>query len=430
MGWRSWRAQRRRSRARRILIIVENCPVPQDHRVWKECQALVDAGYDVSVIAPRADGQRQREELARVRIYRYFSTRERSDKLGFLLEFASAWAQVTALTAYVFARDGFAAIQACNPPDILFTVALPYKLVGCPFVFDQHDLSPELYVARYGRAKGVVFRALEILERATFRSADHVIAANRPQAEAPLTRGRKPHNHVTIVSNGPVLPSDNAPAPDHNLRRGKTFLCCWVGAMGAVDDGVDLAVRAIGHVVHDIGRSDCHFVFLGHGEAFDDVTRLVEQLQLSEWITFTGWVDHDTVLHYLASADIGLQPDPKNPRTDKATAVKTLEYMAFGVPVVAFDLEETRRTVASAGVYATPNDPCSFAAAIDDLLSDPDRRREMGATGRSLVRGGLSWDHQRVAYVGVYDALLHQGWREPVRGADDRRFGAAMRGAK
>ena len=395
--------------------------MPQDRRVWKESEALVDAGYDVSVIAPRRREQRRREHVGNVTIHRYAPTRERAGELGFVLEFSSAWVRIAMLSAVIFAWDGFAAIQACNPPDIFFTVALPYKLAGCPFVFDQHDLSPELYVARFGRSGGIVFRCLELLERATFRTADHVIAANRPQAEIPLTRGKKAPDEVTVVSNGPVLPQADARPSVPDRWRSKPFLCCWVGAMGAVDDGVDLAIHAIAHLVHEIGRVDCHFVFLGDGEAFGEVTRLASELGVSDWITFTGWVDHETVLDCLASADVGLQPDPKNPRTDKATAVKTLEYMAFGVPVVAFDLEETRRTVGSAAEYATPNDPRSFAVTIDGLLSDPDRRRAMGETGRRLIRDGLAWDYQRVAYVRVYDALAPPRFQGGAGDLDRRR---------
>jgi glycosyltransferase involved in cell wall biosynthesis len=393
--------------------------VPQDRRVWKEARALVDAGYEVSIIAPRARGQARREELDEVRIHRYSPARDGNSKFGFVREYASAWLRIAFLTARIFVRHGFAAIQACNPPDVFFLIAWPYQRLGCPFVFDQHDLAPELYVARFGRSD-TVFRCLELLERATFRCADHVIATNVPQAQSPLIKGKKPASAVTIVANGPVLPRDITPINRPDLRRDKAFLCCWVGAMGSVDDGVDLAIRAISHLIHDLGRRDCQFVFIGDGEAFEEVTRLAERLDLGEWVTFTGWLDHETVLTYLASADIGLQPDPKNPRTDKATAVKTLEYMAYGVPVVAFDLDETRRTVGTAGVYAEPNDPRSFAAAIDGLLSEPARRRKMGDTGKQLVRDGLSWDCQRVAYIGVYDALLGRASRDGI-GRDPHR---------
>jgi glycosyltransferase involved in cell wall biosynthesis len=400
-GWRAWRQRRRHSRLHRILIIVENCSVPRDRRVWKECRSLVEAGFEVSVIAPREPGQPRREVVDGIDLHRYRPTRERRAKLGFLIEFANAWLWTAALSAYVFAREGFAAVQTCNPPDIFFPVALPFKALGCPVVFDQHDLSPELYVARYGEKDGLIFRGLLTLERMTYRVADHVIAVSEPWARTAMTRGRKPAAAVTIVSNGPRL-ADSVPlARRADLREGKAHLCCWVGAMGAVDDGVDLAIRAIGHLVRDLGRVDSHFAFLGDGEAFEDVTGLTRELGLSEWVTFTGWAEPRLVQEYLSAADIGLQPDPKNPRTDTAIAVKTLEYMAFRVPVVAFDLEQTRRTVGAAGVYADPNDPLSFAKAIDELLADPARREAMGAAGRRLIEESLAWDHQAAKYIDV-----------------------------
>jgi glycosyltransferase involved in cell wall biosynthesis len=417
MGWRAWRDRRRHSRRHRILIIVENCSVPRDRRVWKECLSLVEAGFEVSVIAPRETGQRRREVVDGIDLHRYRPTRERRAKLGFLVEFANAWLWTAALSAYVFVREGFAAVQTCNPPDIFFPVALPYKALGCPIVFDQHDLSPELYVARYGKSDGLIFRGLLIMERMTYQVADQVIAVSEPWAQTAMARGRKPAEAVTIVSNGPRL-ADSVPREQRaDLRQGKAHLCCWVGAMGAVDDGVDLAVRAIGHLVLDLGRVDCHFAFLGDGEAFEEVTRLTRDLALSEWVTFTGWADPPVVQEYLSAADIGLQPDPRNPRTDTAIAVKTLEYMAFRLPVVAFDLDQTRRTVGAAGVYAEPNDPRSFARAIDELLADPARREAMGEAGRRLIEEGLSWDHQASKYVDVLRRLLdsHARTGEPAR---------------
>jgi glycosyltransferase involved in cell wall biosynthesis len=416
-SWRAWRDRRRHSRRHRILIIVENCSVPRDRRVWKECRSLVEAGFEVSVIAPRERGQPRREVVDGIDLHRYRPTRERRAKLGFLIEFANAWLWTAALSGYVFAREGFAVVQTCNPPDIFFPVALPYKALGCPVVFDQHDLSPELYVERYGKSDGLIFRGLLTLERLTYRVADHVIAVSEPWATTAITRGGKPAEAVTIVSNGPRLADSVPRAQRADLRGGRAHLCCWVGAMGAVDDGVDLAIRAIGHLVRDVGRVDCQFAFLGDGEAFDEVTALTRELGLSAWVTFTGWADPQVVQEYLSAADIGLQPDPKNPRTDTAIAVKTLEYMAFRLPVVAFDLDQTRRTVGAAGVYAEPNDPRSFARAIDELLADPARREAMGEAGRRLIEEGLSWDHQASKYVDVLRRLLdsHARTGEPAR---------------
>lgn len=374
--------------------------------------ALRDAGYDVTVIAPRAPGQPLREELEGVTVRRYPPARERPGPLGYVAEFGWAWLCTTTLTAVQFATEGFAAIQSCNPPDIFFVTAAPYKLLGCPFVFDQHDLSPELYAVRYGAGSGPVMRLLLALERWTYRTADHVIAVNEPWAEIARHRGAKRDDEVTLVRNGPTL-AEAAPRPFRvELKAGRPHLCVWVGEMGAVDDGVDLAVRAAHHVVHVVGRNDCHFAFLGDGEAFRDVTALAQELDLQDHLSFTGWVDRPTVLDYLAVADVGLQPDPKNPRTDQATAVKTLEYLAFGIPVVAFDLEETRRTVGGAGVYATGNDPAAMGALVVELLDDPARRAAMSEQGKAAVRDGLSWDQQSVAYVGVFDRVLGRGDRK------------------
>jgi glycosyltransferase involved in cell wall biosynthesis len=403
MMWRAWRDRRRHSRRYRVLIIVENCSVPRDRRVWKQCRSLVEAGFNVSVIAPRATGQRRHEVLDGVDLHRYRPARERQAKLGFLIEFLNAWLWTAALSLYVFVREGFAAVQTCNPPDIFFPIALLYKAFGRPVIFDQHDLSPELYVARYGTSNGLLFHALLALERMTYRVADHVIAVSEPWAQIAITRGRKPAEAVTIVANGPRLEDSVLRMPGADLRGGKTHLCLWVGAMGAVDDGVDLAIRAIGHLVRDLGRVDCHFAFLGDGEAFEEVTKLTRDLALSDWVTFTGWADPPVVQEYLSAADIGLQPDPKNPRTDTAIAVKTLEYLAFGLPVVAFDLDQTRRTIGAAGLFAEPNDPLSFARAIEELLTDPARREAMGRVGRRLIEDGLSWDRQAEKYIDLLD---------------------------
>lgn len=400
-----WRVRRREGRRNRVLIIVENSGVPHDHRVWKEATSLVAAGYNVAVIAPLRPGQPNREILDGVEVHRYPPTRERDSKFGFVIEFASAWLHIAWRTTLIFMRDGFAAIQSCNPPDIFFTVAAPFKLAGCPFVFDQHDLSPELFTARYGTRGASIRRVLVALERATYATADHVIAMNEPQAAIALSRGKLRAGDISIVRNGPRLPS-SIPSEPTDLRRGRKYLGCWVGAMGAVDDGVDLAIHAIDHLVHKLGREDCQFVFVGRGEVFDDIVALTEQLGLSDYVTFPGWVPHDEVAKYIGHADVGLQPDPKNPRTDLATAVKTMEYMSFGIPVVAFDLDETRATVQDAALYATNNDPRQLGDAIDTLLNSAERRAAMGALGLLRVRDELSWNIQEQTYIAAFDRLL------------------------
>lgn len=401
---RGWRARRRQGRSNRVLIIIENAPFPQDHRIWKETQGLLRSGFDVSVIAPSWPDQRARETVDGVQVHRYRPGPVKPGALGFVLEFGTAWIQVLWLTLKIFVRDGFAALQSANPPDIFFSVGIFYKLAGCPYIFDHHDLSPELYTARFGRDNDIVVRVLRLLERLTFLTADCVVAVNEPQRV--ITEARSKPKRVIVVRNGP-MPAPSSPRPVvPDPRAGRRYLGVWVGAMGSVDDGLDLAIQAIASLVHDVGRTDCQFVFIGSGEVFDEVVALARTLQVEEWVTFTGWVDHEYVFDYVAGADIGLQPDPKNPRTDLATAVKTMEYMGAGVPVVAFDLDETRQTVGDAGVYATANDPASFAMMIDKLLADADQRKEMSEAGRRAVRESLSWVHQEQKYIAMYRELL------------------------
>lgn len=346
-----------------------------------------------------------------MRLYRYRPPPQPKGTLGYLYEYAYSLAMTTALTLWVSMADGFDAIQACNPPDVYFVLAAPFRLMGKPFVFDHHDLSPELYMVRFDRRGGAVLRLLLLLERASMRTADHVIATNESIREIALGRGGKAGDEVTVVRNGPLLEQAQDRSPRPELKQGRSFLCCWLGVMGSVDDGVDLALGAVRHIVHVQGRQDCHFAFLGSGESFDDLVRLARRLEVQEWVSFPGWVSRDTAYDYLATADLGLQPDPKNLRTDRATAIKTMEYMAFEVPVVAFDVVETRRSAGEAAAYAPPNDVGSFATLICELLEDPQRRAAMGSVGRTRVAEGLAWEHQRGAYVALYDRLLERSGR-------------------
>jgi glycosyltransferase involved in cell wall biosynthesis len=410
------------ARQNRILILVENEGVPADRRVWDECRALVSVGYGVSVICPARPGEPAFSELAGVRIHRYATPPEGGTKLDYVREYAYSWIRTAGLMAKIFAREVFSAIQACNPPDTYFLAAAPFKLLGRRFVFDQHDLSPELYTGRFGRSGGPVYTALLVLERGTYLLADHVISTNQWYREVALSRGRKSPDSVTIVRNGPDLERMRRRPPRPELKEGKPLLCCFLGVMEP-HDGVDLALRAAHHIINDRGRRDCHFAFLGDGESLPGLRRLATELGIDDWVTFTGWARDEMISDYLSTADLGLQPDPKDPRTDISTATKTMEYMAFGVPVVAFDLKETRTTAGEAGVYAEPNDYIAYARLVDTLLRDPSRRAGMGAEGRRRVEQSLSWGHQRIAYVRVYDELLR-------RPRSRRKVARALRGSR
>lgn len=389
----------------RVLIVVQNLSVPFDRRVWLEAKALVAAGFGVSVICPKAPGDASFEELEGVRIHRYAPPPTTSGTLSFAVEFAYCWVRTALLALRILRRDGFDAIQACNPPDTYFALAAPLKLLGKRFVFDQHDLCPEVYRARFGNDGGLLLRGLYRLERATYAVADHVIAPNESYRHVALARGQMPPERVTVVRNGPDTSRLRPGPPRPELKQGRRHLACWLGIMGP-QDGVDVALRAVHHLVHTLGREDCHFAFLGFGDELENLRRLACELDLEEWVTFTGRATTPTVVDYLSTADVGLSPDPPTPFNDCSTMNKTMEYMAFGLPVVAFGLTETRVSAGPAAVYVDATGPVAFGDALARLLDDPERRRRMGDAGRQRVHDVLAWEHQQPRYVAVWDRLL------------------------
>jgi glycosyltransferase involved in cell wall biosynthesis len=392
-------------RSRRVLILVQNLPVPMDRRVWREALALTGAGYDVSVICPRGDGQAKSETLDGVRIHRYAPPPTGEGPIAYAVEFFWGWILTGLLMLKVLATGGIDVVQACNPPDTLFALALPLKLFGKRFVFDHHDLCPELYVSRCGRDDGLALRIIRLLERATFRAADQVISTNESYRQVAIDRGGVSPDRVTVVRNGPELQWAQPRPPRPELKGGKAYMACYLGVMGP-QDGVDWLLRAIDLIVHDFGRTDCRFVLMGFGECLEDLRAQTTRLELDEWVTFTGRVTGDILFDYLATADLGLSPDPMSPFNAVSTMNKTLEYMAFGLPVVAFDLPETRVSGGEGANYAAAGDLGDLAKSIDLLLIDPDRRAQMGAVGRRRIQEHLAWEHQVPAYVGVYDQLF------------------------
>ena len=389
----------------RILILLENLPLARDARVRRESRALLDAGYDVTVICPRGDDVRIARELPAVSLHSFRPPPAGRSAWGYVWEYLYASIAMAVLTAKVAVTEGFDAIQACNPPDIFFAHAAPFRLAGKPFVFDHHDLSPELYTARSGKV-GRLRTILEWLERLTFRTADHVIATNESVRQVAIRRGRLAPSAVTVVRNGPELVDGRCPqpAPSEPVTDARHLLV-WLGVMGP-DDGVDVALEAVAHLVHARGRRDVHAAFLGDGEWFAYLQGLARELAIERYVSFPGWVEKETIERYLTQADIGLAPDPAGPRADTATMMKVMDYQAYGLPVVAFDVHETRVSAGAAGVYVTGDRPEAYAEAIGTLLADPRRRHAMGATGRRRIEATLAWDRQRPAYVAVYRGLL------------------------
>lgn len=385
----------------RALIFVENLSVPFDRRVWQECQALREAGYEVAVVCPRGTSQ-DREPYARidgVDIHRYPLTPATGGWTGYVREYPVALWRSWRLARRL---GQFDVVHICNPPDLLFVVALPFKRRGARVIFDQHDLVPELYESRFGRGRDVLYRVVVALERVTYRVADVVIATNGSYSQAAIERGRKAPDRVFVVRSSPNLTRFTGGLPDPALKRGKEHLLCYLGVMGP-QDGVDYALKSLA-ALRDMRPDDWHAVFVGSGDCFDEMRALASRLGLDDHVTFTGRIPDDELLACLATADVGLSPDPYNPLNDVSTMNKVLEYMACGLPIVSFELREARVSAGDAACYVPCNDTDAFAAAASALLDDPAERDRRGRIGRERIAGDLSWDHSKSALLASYAA--------------------------
>lgn len=397
-----------------ILIIVHNLSVPQDRRVWAESRTLTAAGYRVSVICPQGERDSRFEVLEGVRIHRYPPPAAATGIATYAWEFAYCWARTALLACRIFAKDRFDVIQACNPPDTYFALARLFRPFGVRFVFDHHDLCPELYEARdpENPPSATVLRVLRWLERATVRSADHVITTNETYLERARSRTGRPRAAFTIVQSSPDPEAVRPREPHLALRNSRSHLCCYLGIMG-LQDGVENVVHAARIIKHERGRDDVQFALLGFGDQLAFLRRLVEEFDLQDVVTFTGRVEMPTISTYLSTADVGLCPDPKTSFNDASTMVKVLEYMAHRLPIVSFDLEESARSAGPAGSFvpwtgSEAADRNAYVDAILELLDDPERRAVMGRAGRARIENGLGWPTQAARYVAAYDRLTER----------------------
>ncbi|MFE9662699.1 glycosyltransferase [Streptomyces sp. NPDC005955] len=387
---------------RRALILVENLSVPFDRRVWQECKTLRDAGWTVHVICPRGS-KRDTEpevEIDGVRIHRYPLRAATGGPAGYLREYGSALWHTARLARKVGPVD---VVHACNPPDLLFLPALWLKRRGARFVFDQHDLVPELYLSRFDRGEDLLYRAVCALERFTYRAADVVLATNESYRDVAIRRGGQRPQDVFVVRSAPETDRFRPVPPEPELKHGKPHLLCYLGVMGP-QDGVDYALRALAKLRDELGRTDWHAVFVGSGDAFDAMVELSRRLGLHEQVQFTGRIPDADLVRYLSTADVCLSPDPRNPLNDVSTMNKVLEYMAMGRPIVSFDLREARVSAGDAAVYAPANDEAAFAELIAQLLDDPEKRARMGKTGQERISGELSWRNSQASLLAAYAA--------------------------
>jgi glycosyltransferase involved in cell wall biosynthesis len=390
---------------KKILIIVENLPVPFDRRVWQESLALVSAGAEVSVICPKGKGyEADHEVIEGVNVYRHALPVEGDSAAGYLREYATALLHQTRLAWRVYFSRGFDAIHGCNPPDLIFLVALPFKLLGKKFVFDHHDINPELYEAKFDR-RGFIWRLLVLFERLTFFCADVVISTNESYRKIALERGHKSPDCVFVVRSGPDLCRLRLMPVDPSWKKGRRYLVGFVGVIGD-QEGIDLLLASVNHLVREQSRTDIQFMLVGDGPSRKRLEAMSIEMGLGDYVTFLGRVPDDQLFSVLSSADVCVNPDRVNSMNNLSTMNKILEYMALKKPIVQYDVVEGRVSAAEASVYAKANDPIDFAQKIVELLADPAKRKQAGEIGRSRIENELSWAHQIPKLIEGYMAVF------------------------
>jgi glycosyltransferase involved in cell wall biosynthesis len=402
----------------RVLIIVENLPCPFDRRVWQEALALRAHGYQVSIICPKGRGfERSYEVLEDIHIYRHPLPLEADSSVGYALEYGVALVMQTWLALRIAVTRGFDVLHACNPPDTIFIVGRLFRLFGKRFIFDHHDINPELYEAKFAR-QDIWYRLIRRLEKWTFSTADVSIATNESYRQIAIDRGGMPPSRVFIVRSGPDLSRLRLVAPQAELRRGKRYLVGYVGVIGK-QEGLDLLLQAIHHLRSSLGRDDVHFTIMGSGTEVGALRKLSTDLGLDDIVEFTGRVSDEVLWTVLNTADVCVNPDRANPMNDKSTMNKILEYMAFGKPILQFDLTEGRRSAGESSAYARPNDIVDFAEKLCELLDDAPRRARMGAIGRARIDGELAWHLQVPQLLAAYELAVNGARRTKMERHSD-----------
>ena len=390
----------------KVLIIVQNLPVPFDRRVWLEAQTLTEAGYVVSVISPKGKKDSKYEFLKGVHIYRYRVPVNAEGLLGYLFEFVYCWCMTAFLSLKVLIENGFDVIHACNPPETYFLLAKFYKLFGKKFVFDHHDLSPEMYLAKYPEKKGgLVYRILLFLECQTMKTADVVVTTNESHREIAMKRAGVENDRIFIVRTGPDFERLQMKPNKPELKNGKKHMVCYLGEMCS-QDGVDYLIDSIDYMINDLQANDTQFVMIGGGPALQMLKEKTSEMGLNSHAKFTGRVSDEVLCEYLSNADVCVDPDPWSEWSDKSTMNKIMEYMAFKKPIVAFDLKENRFSASEAAIYTEPNDIKKFAENIVELLKDEKRRKSIGKFGFERVQNKLLWKYSKPVLIDAYRSLF------------------------
>ena len=386
---------------KRVLIIVENLPVPFDTRVWKEAVSLRGNGFDVTVLCPRGKGYTQGHEvLEGIHVYRHPMPKEGNSPLGYVYEYGCALLWEFLYAWWIFFRRGFHVIQGCNPPDDIFLVALPFKLLGVKYIFDHHDANPELYLSKYDK-KEFFYKIQVWLEKMTYRFSDVVMATNASYRDLAITRGGLHSEDVFVVRNGPDLGTFKPVPPNPALKYGKSHLVGYVGNM-SVQEGLDILLD-VALCIKNLGRRDIHFTCVGGGPGLAGLQKMTQDKDLGEMVNFTGRVPDHELLEVLSTAEICVNPDKPCQMNDISTMIKIMEYMALGKPIVQFDLKEGRFSAKEASLYSdNGNQVKDFANKILWLLENPDERKKMGEFGRRRVEEELAWEHSVPNLLAAY----------------------------
>ncbi len=405
---------------RKVLIIVENAAVPLDPRVWKEATALHNAGYGVTVLSPKEVGfEAIYECIEGIHIYRHPMPKEGKGAIGYIWEYACALFWEFLYSWWIYIRRGFHVIQACNPPDDIILVALPFKVFGVRSIFDHHDVNPELYLAKYEK-KDLLYKVLVWLEKLTFCFRDVVMSTNHSYREIAVSRGGVAPENVFVVRNGPDLARFTPVSPNPALKHGKRFLIGYVGVMGE-QEGLDILLE-VAERIRSLGRTDIHFTCVGRGPAFSDLQQILKEKNLGDMVNFTGRVSDEDLLEILSTADICVNPDRPCLMNDISTMIKIMEYMALGKPIVQFDLKEGRISAQAASLYCDNEDQVAdFVRKILWLVDHPEERERMGQLGRSRVETELAWRYSVENLLAAYEKVfsIRRGKRALQAGVAD-----------
>lgn len=391
---------------KKVLIIVENLPVPFDRRVWQEANALAASGAQVVIISPKTEQYNKTYELINnIHIYRHALPKEGDCPIGFVFEYLTALFWQFFLSMKILIKHGFDIIHACNPPDLIFLVALPYKIIGKKFIFDHHDINPELYLAKFEK-KDLIYNIICFFEKLTFKLADISIATNVSYKNIAIIRGKMKPSKVFIVRSGPRLDSLRLVTKNNLLKKGKEFLIGYVGVIGK-QEGINHLLEVIYLLVNKYHITHFHCMICGSGPVLKEMIKISKDLRVEEYVTFTGRIPDSELLEILSTADICVNPDIWNEMNDKSTMNKIMEYMSLGKPIVQYDLCEGKFSAQKSSLYAAPNDRDDFARKIIELMDNPGLREEMGNYGKKRIENELQWKFEEPKLIKAYSFLLN-----------------------